>query len=1091
MTQEYPVNIISQLPVDKTYVEHEKNVLEYWKNNNIYQQLKDNNTNDEFEFMDGPPFVSGNLHLGHLAVGSLKDTILRYQHMHGKKCLNRLGYDCHGLPIESVVMKELNLATNADILNLGIDKFNQVCKNKIIEFSGSWEPIYDTMGRWADFTNVYKTMDPQFMESVWWVFKCLYDQDLIYKSFRVMPYSYGCETPLSNFEAGLNYREIDTKTIYVCFTLKNNININFVAWTTTPWTLPSNVALCVNPNMNYVICTDIHEKQYIIAEDAVQNLKLEFINTTFYKKGIDMVGLEYIPLYDYLNKIPNLNTKNFYKIIADDYVSSSENIGTGIVHQSPSFGDDDCRVCVQNNIIELIDLDKVCPIDSIGCYTSIVSDYQGISVFDANELIIKELKLREKIVRMQMYRHQYPYCYRTDTPLIYRAISSFFVAVTKIKDKMIDLNDKINWSRKEIGSKRFKNWLEQAKDWGISRNRHFGTPIPVWMTEDGTESVVIGSIKELEEYANLSEPITDLHKEYIDKITITSKSTGKILKRVNDILDCWFESGSVPFGQIHYPFENSHYFDNKEYLSEFIAEGLDQTRGWFYTLLVIATATLNKPPFKNVICTGLILDKNGVKFSKKYGNFVDPHLLINKYGADVMRLYLLKSPLVIAEPLLFNESDVGDLFQKIIPYVNGVKFFLEHYINSQKEDNHIDVNYIINPEHDDLNIMDMWILENVSNLRIYIEKNINQYQVDSSIREIITFIDDLTNWYIKFNRDRLKGLVGKQEWKKSLSTLFTVLYDYIVITSPFTPFFSEHLYQYLSCIMQKELKQISVHCLPYINISRNYNTCEPFVRLQKVAKLIRSIRYSSTTHLSVKTPIKKCTVYHYDQSYIDDIKVLIDLIQDEVNCTEFEFNLISEEMIIYQSKPNFKTIGQKYRKYAPKIKDGLMNFSQNDLKMFYKNEIDTLDVIVELDGEIKIFNINKDEVEVIVSINTHTTDNIKVIENESLLLCVDLTYDNDVIEQYKIRCLASFIQNIRKKIGLRPWNKITVKYNTQNESISDTIEKYQDLLIKRLGTRIEKLDDINNICVNHVDNYSFDNPGKNILDIDIYVYVLN
>ncbi len=1076
MTSGYnPSTEVIQLPTDKSYISHEKDVSKYWNDIDIIEKTKLLNENGEsFDFMDGPPFVSGNLHLRHLGVGTVKDGMRRFQTMSGKKCKNKLGFDCHGLPIESVAMKELGLTSNAQIESYGVDKFNEFCKRKIKEYAGTWEPIFNLIGRDADFKNTYKTMDLPFMETAWWVFNELSKKGLVYRGFKVMPYSWSCETPLSNFEAGLNYKDIDTKSVYVCFKLRSNPEINLVAWTTTPWTLPSNLALCVNPNANYVMCTTVNGKQYVVAEESVNNLHLKIEKSEFFSKGCDMVGLEYEPLFDFLEF-------KYHKILADTYVKKSENIGTGIVHIAPALGEDDCRICLSNGVITVKELNQVCPITSTGTFSPLIAPYAGTLVFDADTQIIKDLVARGLVVRTQNYKHSYPFCWRKDTPLIYMSVPSFFIKVTEIKDKMIEMNEKINWSRKEIGTKRFKNWLENVEDWSVSRNRYFGTPLPVFVSEDGNEMITIGSIAELVELAGLPETPTDIHKEFFDKITFVSKKTGNVMRSVGLIFDCWYESGCVPYGQIHYPFENEHYFDDKECLSEFVVEGIDQTRGWFYTLLAISTAISGKPPFKNVICTGMILDENGKKISKKYGNFVDPSEYINEFGADIMRLYLIKSPLVNAEPLWFNKTEVGDLFQRIIQFVNSVKFFLEHYMNAKKDTFNLTVTYITDKSDiTDLTVMDLWILERVTKLRKTIEKCMNGYQVDNPVKEIVNFVEDLTNWYVKFNRDRMKGLCGTNDRERSLSTMYTILRDYILICAPFMPFLCEHLYHY---VVPHNERLESVHFEKYPVCNRSYDMDEPFERLKKVARLMRSIRSSSDAHQSVKTPIKKCTIFHSNEKYLED-KVLIDLIQDELNCLDFEFATISGDMFTYQVKPNFKSLRQKYKNDANGIKNELALLPVQTLKLYHDQKLSNL--IVSVNG--KDFVLDSTDFEIVTIVNVgQSNSNSKVIEDESLLLCVDLTYDLDVHEQSQVRKFISFIQNVRKRIGLRPWNKITINYDLASPDVENVFEKYQDLVMKRLGIEITKLATITECKT--IEKYSFGEfKEKAYGDFNVYIF---
>lgn len=1017
---------------------YETNILNFWQNNNVYtlvKDMKDNIENASFDFMDGPPFPSShNLHTGHLYIGSLKDTILRYQRMHGKKCPNKLGFDTHGLPSESACMKRLGLSTNAEIEQFGVAKFNEECIKMINEFTTSWKPIYDKCGRWCDFNDVYMTLDKNFMESVWWGFKELHKKGLIYQGYTVMPYSWKLETPLSNFEASSNYKEITTQSIYVTFDCATNTTIKFVAWTTTPWTLPSNFALCVNPNANYMKCTTLEGISYIVGENYVKNLKKDFVSVEFFMKGSDMVGIEYIPLFNFI-------TLKYHKILADLYVKDSAEIGTGIVHIAPSYGDDDCRVCKAVGAIDNKNLDQLCTINSTGQFLNIVTPYAGMLVFDADKFIVKDLMNSGKGLLTQNYKHNYPFCERSDTPLIYKTCQSVFVEVTQIKQRMIELNDTISWAREEIGQNRFKKWLEQTRDWSLSRNRNFGTPIPIWQTEDGDETIVIGSIEELVKLGNLDYVPQDLHTHNIDDIIILSKS-GKPMKRIKAVLDCWFESASVPFAKIHYPFENSSYFDNKTFLSDFVAEGLDQTRGWFYTLLVLSTALFDKAPFKNCICSGLILDENGVKFSKKLGNFVDPTKLLNTHGSDVLRLYLAKSPLSNAQELYFKESDVKDTAKKLIPYMNGVTFFLDHLNNAYKcglnEIGYIDDNFDIAL----LNITDKWIFDRITNLKIFVETNMDQYHVDKPANEILNFIDDLTNWYIKFNRLRMKGKFGTLEQQLSLSVLYTVIYDYVLISAPFMPFLSEHIYQQLK-IVNSQQSVLSVHMLQFPKYERKFGEISnSFKKLQTLCTLIRSIRDGSLTHNSVKVPIENCVIFEDNQNTIAELEELLEIIQDEVNCDKFIFHPIPNKT--YTLKPNFKVLGKKYKKYAQEIAKLISSIDSKGIESYIEQGCHTLGII----DEDNIYELFPDEFEIIESkiLPTFENSNVIVKELNNLMLAVDLTISEEGMEKYIVKSFCKEIQNIRKQMGLKQWDKIKIHYNSDSDKINNIFQKYSSVL---------------------------------------------
>jgi isoleucyl-tRNA synthetase len=1076
-------SLIKQLPFDKTYLAHEKDILTTWK---TFEKYDMDNTpiRDTYIFLDGPPFLNSTPHIGHVSVSCIKDTVRRYWKQHGKTCTNRIGFDCHGLPIENSIMKQLGLNSKFDIEKYGVDKFNKFCEESQDGYTGTWETMFNMVGRLGNFKDCYKTKDVKYMETIWWIFNELNKKGLIYRGWKIMPYSYACESSLSASEASLSYKDVDCKTVYVSFKLKDS-DKSFVAFTTTPWTLTSNMALCVNPDIKYVL---VHGK-YIVAENSVKNLHVGFEPTVeFYGLGKDLVGVEYEQLFNFLEF-------KYHKVIADNYVKdNTDDTGTGIVHLAAGFGEDDCRVCLENGIISNKELDKVCPIDSQGKFTNIVKDYEGILVFDADKKIIKDLKTRGLIVREQTINHRYPYCYRTDTPLIYKAASSFFIAVTKLRDDMVKLNKTINWSRKDIGEKIVEPWLLHAKDWSVSRYRYYGTPLPVWISDDEDEIVTVGSIDELMIIGNVKEENrpTNLHIEHIKHITIISKTTGKVLKLCGDIADCWLESAAAPYGQIHYPFENSTYFDDKEYLSDFVAEGKDQVHLWYAVLLVISTAISGKAPFKNVICTGMILDKDGQKISKRYGNYIDPAILINYYGADTLRLYVLKSPLANAEPLLFDidpklfdptvthkpkdTSDVHTVFQTLIPYVNGFKFFLEHYISSQQKHTGIKLTHYgkFNDEtRTTFNIMDLWILEKVYKLRESVEHYMKKYQLDIPTKLLIEFFDDLTNWYIKFNRDRLKGLCGNDEWEKSLSTLYTVYKEYIIISAPFMPFLSEHLYSHLP----GSYTGISVHGLSYPNVVRDYNTDVAFERLKKVAKLIRTIRGTSKLHASVKIPIKKCIVFHYEQSYLDDIKVLIDLIQEEVNCLEFDFVLISDDMTRYKLVSNSKAIGQKYKKDAHLIKTQLELVDQSILKAVYNREIDTLTVTINDSTEIEL---TRDYFDIMVILVADGGEQSTIIESESLMLNVDMTYDASIHDQFEVRKFIVFVQNYRKTHGFKPVNKISLQYTaTETKSYVEYLFKtYEDIIEKKLGTKLIYVS-----SEDEVQKYTFENIEKKTFDI--------
>ena len=990
----------------------------------ILNMHNDSTSDYDFNFMDGPPFVTGNLHWGHLTIGSIKSTILNYQRMKGKYCHNKMGYDTHGVPIESIVNSQLNIKSIHDLKQIGIEKFNQTCKENIIKFQGEWEPIYNKLGRWTNFQDTYKTMDWKFMESTWWAFNELYKKDLVYRSHKVCAYSTPLQSPLSNFETQQNYKTKNTKSIYVKFKLDDNIinNTYFLVWTTTPWTLPANCALCVNPTLDYGYYELETGDVFILQVGAIKNVEFKgkLIRTV---KGQDLVGLKYIPPFNYYQ---DKLGENAFKICADTYVTTSletetnNAIGTGIVHLAPAFGEDDYRVCIDKKIITYDLIQMCCPLTEDCMYTDIVSDFKGQFIFDAEPEIIKYLKSHNMLQKIQMYLHEYPYCYRTDTPLIYRTINAVYIKVSSIRDKLVEMNDKIIWYPRHVGDKRFKNWIENARDWCVSRSRYFGTPIPMWVSQDG-DIKVIGSIQELEDYCGCKLNITDLHPEFIDKITFTIDN--KEYKRIPDVLDCWFESGCVPYGQIHYPFENSNYFDKREYLSDFIVEGIDQTRGWFYTLLVLSTALMNKPAFKHVNVVGLVLDENGEKFSKKKKNYVDANIAIENDGADILRLYVMSSPLTQGETLKFKQTEVVELKQKIIQLINSVKFYAEHTINlGKKHQLNPNIHIINDLQKLESNFLDGWIYEVINNLAYDVDTWMMDYDISKSINALLDFIEDLTNYYIKLNRSALKGQNGVDEWQNSLGVLYNVLKTYLLILSSFAPFLTEYLFDHIKLIDCNNLD--SIHLYSYPDTTNQLLFVPKFNMLKRILKIVRAERHKTQTHMSQKTPIASCKIRMNSQERLEEIKKFIHLISGELNCMELTYGEYDSELE-YTIELNHRELGKKYRNIANDIKEKLMNLTQEQ----YSN------ALVNKNIDIFINNITYVVTEEMFTIKKIPKKGSNIIIDNDLMIQLDFTY-NDIIKfRHIINCFVTHFQNHRKRVGLRPWNKVDLLIKSDEDNI--------------------------------------------------------
>lgn len=783
----------------------EEKVLEYWNKNSIFaESIAKNNNKSDFVFFDGPPFANGMPHYGHLLAGYIKDTVARYQTSKGKKVLRRFGWDCHGLPAEMGVEKESGISGKKAIEDYGIENFNELCKKSVLKYVNEWKYYVNRSGRWVDFEGGYKTMDLKYMESVMWAFKSLYDKGLLYEDFRVMPYSWKCQTPLSNFETKMDnsYRERADKAVTVKFTLtnvpefienKNIKEVKILAWTTTPWTLPSNLALAVNKDFDYVLVKK-DDEYFILGKAILKKYKKELsiddkgnfdIIQEF--KGEKLVGLHYVPLMNYLvNLMEVKECDKCFSILHGDYVTIED--GTGVVHTAPGFGEDD------NNVCKAVGIPTVCPVDDAGCFTSTISDYEGKQVFDTNDPIIIRLKEENKWLKTEQYLHNYPHCWRTDTPLIYRAMSSWYVKVTAIKDKMIANNQKIHWMPEHLKNGRFGKWLEGARDWSITRNRFWGCPVPVWKSTDPKypRIDVYGSLDELERDFGVRP--TNLHRPYIDKLTRKNPDdpTGKsMMVRVSDVLDCWFESGSMPYAQLHYPFENKEFFE-RNFPADFITEGDGQIRGWFYTLLVLSTALFDKNPFKTCISYGTIVDEDGKKLSKRWRNYVDPQEALNVYGSDAIRLLMLKSPALKGEQFRIDKSgrDMKETLRLAVkPVLNSYNFFCL-YANSDKIEGHIDFT--------SQNIMDRYILSKLKQTVETVEKDMDEYSIGNACRECEDFFEVLNNWYIRRNKNRFWKTTKDNDKQTAYNTLYTVLITMCKTMSSFMPFTTEYIWKGLT-----------------------------------------------------------------------------------------------------------------------------------------------------------------------------------------------------------------------------------------------------------------------------------------------------
>ena len=864
-------------------------ILKFWQESEIFHKsLEQRRGGDEFVFYDGPPFATGLPHYGHLLAGTIKDVVPRYQTMRGKYVERRFGWDCHGLPVENEMEKQLNLSSKRDIEAYGIDKFNEACRSIVLRYTAEWEKVVGRMGRWVDFRNGYRTMDRSFMESIWWVFKSLWDQGLVYEGYKILPYCPRCATPLSNFEANQGYREVVDPAITIRFRAADRENTYFLAWTTTPWTLPSNLALTVGPDIDYVEVRD-GDDHYILAEARVGVYYKEKPEILWRGKGSELVGRRYEPLFPYF---ADLAGKGAFQVLAGSFVSTED--GTGIVHTAPGFGEDDNAVC------KAAGLPEVCPIDEECRFTAEVPDYQGRPVKSTDKEIIDRLKAEGKLIHRGQIKHSYPHCWRDDGPLIYRAISTWFVKVEAIKDKMIRNNQQINWVPAHLRDGRFGKWLENARDWAISRNRYWGTPLPIWRNAEG-EVIVVGSAAELEKLTG--KKIDDLHKHFMDKIEIPSPTGKSPLRRVPEVFDCWFESGSMPYAQQHYPFENKQHFE-ENFPADFIAEGLDQTRGWFYTLVVLASALFDQPPFRNVVVNGLVLAENGQKMSKRLRNYPDPMVVIDRYGADALRLFMLGSQVVRAEDLKFSEAGVKEILRGImIPMWNALSFFttyasVDHYNPGEGA---------VRPPKHPSNVLDRWILSSASQMVEEVRAELDAYNLQKAANRFSRFIDDLTNWYIRRSRRRFWKSSDDRDKQEAYATLHYVLLVFAKTAAPFIPFTTEAIYRALRTPSMPESVHLCDYPVP--------DDCRDEYLERQMALTMSAVssgRFLRTAHnLKVRQPLSRAVLVAGSSEARQMLEATASIIAEELNVKNVEFSDDEEALVHRSCKANFKALGSR------------------------------------------------------------------------------------------------------------------------------------------------------------------------------------
>jgi len=994
------------------FVDREKEVLKYWKENDIFKKsIELREGRSAFTFYDGPPTANGKPHIGHILTRVMKDIIPRYKTMKGYKVLRKAGWDTHGLPVELEVEKELGINGKPQIEDYGVEPFIKQCKNSVWKYEKEWEKMSDRVGYWADMENPYVTYHNDYIESVWWSLKQIWEKGLIYKGHKIVPYCPRCGTSLSSHEVAQGYKDVKEPSIYVKFKVKGEENLYLMAWTTTPWTLPSNVALTVNPGEKYVKvkCGD---EVYIMAQalvDSVIEEEHEIIETF---DGKSLLGMEYEPLYNFASV-----TKKAWYVVGDDFVTLTD--GTGIVHTAPAFGEDDAKVGKAN------DLPFIQLVNEQGRFVESVTPWKGMFVKNADPEIIKELDGRNLVYKVMDYEHSYPFCWRCDTHLLYYARDTWFIKMTEVRDRLIKNNNTVNWLPDNIKEGRFGNFLENVIDWGLSRERYWGTPLPIWECECGHRHV-IGSIAELKEMGENVPDDIELHKPYIDNVFLKCPNCGTgRMKRVPEVIDCWYDSGSMPFAQWHYPFENKEIFE-ENFPANFISEAIDQTRGWFYTLMAISTLLFDRAPYENVIVLGLVQDKDGLKMSKHKGNVVDPWTVLDKQGADAVRWYFYTNSAPWL-PSRFYEEAVNEGQRKFMGTLWNTYAFYVLYADLDK----------FNPyehklDYSKLSVMDKWILSRLNSLIGIVDENLDNYRITEPARAIQEFVDDLSNWYVRRSRERFWQKEMTQDKINAYMTLHTVLTTLIKIAAPFVPFITEEIYRNLVRNFDKTAPE-SVHLCDFPVMNKEMVDKKLEKNMELVLKLVvqgRSCR--NAANIKNRQPIGKM----YVQAGFELPDMFKELVADELNVKEIIFTDDASYFTQYKFKPQLRTLGPKYGKLVPKIAEKLNSLDGNSVMDAFKKG-DSIEF--EIDGtQVKLA-----ETDVLIEV-TQKEGYVSDSDRDSTVV-IDTNLTEELLEEGFVREIISKIQTMRKEAGFEVQDHIKFYYES-SDKICTIISKNKDLI---------------------------------------------
>jgi len=1015
----------TQVPFPKL----EERVLERWRETDVFKRsVSQRPEARQFNFYDGPPFATGLPHYGHLVASTIKDIVPRYWTMRGWRVERRFGWDTHGLPIEMEMEKELGLSGPTSIREYGVDRFNEACRANVLRYTKEWEEVVGRLGRWVDFEDDYKTMDLNFMESVWWVFKQLWEKGLVYQDFRVMPFSWRLSTALSNFEANLDYRDVQDPAITVKMPLVEE-DASLLIWTTTPWTLPSNLAVAVGPDIDYVKARrgPEHEDQelYILAEARLKATLGEDAVVEQRLKGSALVGKTYVPLFDFFAEramLPEGQGRAFYVIAAEHVTTDS---GTGLVHMAPDFGEEDFNAC------RAVGIQLALSVDDEGRFKPSVTTFAGRNIKEADPEIIQYIKRMGRLYKHSTIKHSYPFCWRSGTPLIYKAVPARFVKVEALRDRMVALNQQIHWVPEQVGSKRFGNWLADARDWNVSRNRFWGTPLPVWRCESCEAERCVGSVEELSTLTQAE--ITDLHPHKIDHLTMRCEACSGEMTRIEDVFDCWFESGSMPYAQNHYPFENKEGFE-RQFPAQFIAEGLDQTRGWFYTLLVLSAGLFDKPPFENVIVNGMVLAEDGSKMSKSKRNYPPPQRVLDGYGADALRAYLINSPIVRAEPLRFSEEGVKEVVRAVLlPLRNSWSFFTQYALIDEWSPS-TGLSGVETPALSERSELDRWIISTLQSLISEVNEQMEGYYLYKVVPPIVAFIDDLTNWYIRRSRRRFwrsaADLEGRVDKASAYATLYEVLVTFAKVMAPVLPFISEAMYQHLVVepgVAEEGRDSVHLCDYPALEAEKVDRALEEEISL--VRQVVRMGRALRTKHsLKTRTPLAGMTVVHTDAVVLSSLKRQEELMLEELNLKSLTLTEDEAGLSTLSFKANFKTLG---RRMGPKMKAAAASIGALDEGAWATLKAGDQ---VEVEGEA----ISAEDVLV-----THHPKEGVVLEVEgALTVALDTTLTDALRREGLARELISRAQKQRKNIGLEITDCIELTVYTSDPVLTEAFNEH-------------------------------------------------